>query len=491
MEQNYNNNNNNGYNYSYENSTNNVNTTDNGGYAYAQQTQYIQPQPAPKKKGRFAKAAALVTAVAIIGGGAGFGGAYLARDLIGTNTGRVTASYSNAASSDSGNTSGNNSSDPAVSAALAAVSGSGDAEAADKVYPTSVTATGENGEYTLTELYEAVNDTIVLVEVYKKSSSSATDYYDYFFGYGGDSRRSSESSEPQLVGYGSGIVFTDDGYILTNAHVVSGADKLTVVVNDYNDPKVTYEYEATVVGSDDSTDIAVIKIERDEPFIAAKIGDSNTLKVGQQIAVIGNPGINATIMFAHSMTTGIVSALDVECLNDSGYSLSLIQTDAAINSGNSGGGMFDMYGNIVGVVNSKIVATTYEGIGFALTIDEAKPIMEDLLNYGYVKSRPVLGITTVELSEYRAQLYGTKLSQGMLVASINEDAPVAKSGLQVADIITKVNGVNVASLKDVQSILSKFKVGDTVTVTVARENSFGGVDSVDIDIELTEVSAKQ
>ncbi len=474
MEQNYN------YNNGYNNYDNNMNST---GYTYAQQ-QYAQPQytqPQPRKKGRFAKAAALVAAVAVIGGGAGFGGAYLAGNVIGTGSGRVTASYSTTA--DSGN--GGNKNDESVSAAIAAVNSASTEAAAEKVYPTSVTATGENGEYTLPELYEAVNDTIVLVEVYKKDSVSGTDYYDYFFGYGGD-RRGSESSEPELAGYGSGIVFTEDGYILTNAHVVSGADKLVVKVNDYNDPDVTHEYEAAVIGSDESTDIAVIKIERDEAFIAAKIGDSDSLKVGQQIAVIGNPGITAEIMFAHSMTTGIVSALDVECLNDNGYSLSLIQTDAAINSGNSGGGMFDMYGNVVGVVNSKIIATTYEGIGFALTIDEAKPIMEDLLTYGYVKSRPVLGITTVELSEYRAQLYGTKLSQGMLVASINEDAPVAKSGLQVADIITKVNGTNVASLMDVQSILSKFKVGDTVTVTVARENAFGGVDSVDIDIELTE-----
>ena len=477
MEQNYNYNN--GYNNGYENNMN------NGGYTYAQpqQAQYVQYQaPQPKKKNKFLKAVALVAAVAVIGGGAGFGGAYLAGNLIGTSSGKVTASYSGSSGKDSLGGGNNNGED--VSSALAAVTGSDTEVVTEKVYPEDVRASGENGAYTLTELYEAVNDTIVLIEVYQKQSASSG-YYDYFFGYGGDDRGSS-SSEPVLAGYGSGIVFSEDGYILTNAHVVSGADRLVVKVNDYYDPGVTHEYEATVVGSDDSTDIAVVKIERSDPFVAAAIGDSDTLKVGEQIAVIGNPGITAEIMFAHTMTTGIVSGLNVECLNDNGYSLSLIQTDAAINSGNSGGGMFDMYGNVVGVVNSKIIATTYEGIGFALTINEAKPIMEDLLTYGYVKSRPVLGITTVELSEYRAQLYGTKLSQGMLVASINEDAPVAKSGLQVADIITKVNGTNVASLKDVQTILSKFRVGDTVTVTVARENAFGGVDSVDIDIELTE-----
>jgi len=147
--------------------------------------------------------------------------------------------------------------------------------------------------------------------------------------------------------------------------------------------------------------------------------------------------------------------------------------------------MFDMYGNVVGVVNSKIVATTYEGLGFALTINEAKPIMQDLLNYGYVKSRPVLGITTIELSEYRAQLYGAKLSRGLLVSELNEDAPVKNSGLRIGDIITKINGKNVESVSEVQEIIGKFKVGDTVTATVARENG-SGVDSIDIDIILTE-----
>lgn len=484
MEQNYNYN---GYNGEYNNNgydsgaNGGYDSGANNGYVYAQPVMQ-QAQPAPKKKGRFAKAAALVAAVAVIGAGAGFGGAYFASKTIGIDSGRVTASYGGSSTTEGGG----KSSDPSVSTAIAAISGSENSGTADKVYPTSVTATGANGAYTLSELYEAVNDTIVLIKVYKQTSSSGS-YYDYFFGYGGDDR-GSKSSEPVYTGYGSGIVFTEDGYIITNAHVAEGAAKLVVEVNDYYDSGITHEYEATLVGSDSSTDVAVLKIERDEPFIAAKIGDSSSLKVGEQIAVIGNPGITADIMFAHTMTAGIVSGLDVECLNESGYSISLIQTDAAINSGNSGGGMFDMYGNVVGIVNSKIIADTYEGIGFALTIDEAKPIMEDLLNYGYVKSRPVLGITTTELNEYRAQLYGTKLSQGMLVTSINEGAPVERSGLRVADIITKVNGKNVSSLKDVQSILSKFRVGDTVTVTVARENALGGVDSIDIDIELTESS---
>ena len=396
-------------------------------------------------------------------------------------SGTVTATYD----LDDGKNSGAPGTNGDVSAALNAISDNTDGNSSNKVYPTSVTPTGANGTYTTEELYEAVNDTIVLIKVYKENTYSGYDYYDYFFGY--DDRYSgSKSDEPEYAGYGSGIVFTEDGYILTNAHVVKDAAKLVVEVNDYTDKDVTYEYEAKIIGSDDSSDIAVIKIDRDEKFIAAKIGDSDSLKVGQSVAVIGNPGVNADIMFTHTMTTGVISGLDVQCLADNGYSLSLIQTDAAINSGNSGGGMFDMYGNVIGVVNSKIVATTYEGLGFALTINEAKPIMQDLLSYGYVKSRPVLGITTVELNEYRAQLYGAKLSQGLLVSGLNEGAPVEKSGLQVSDIITKINGKNVSKVADVQQIISKFKVGDTVTATVARVNAAGGVDSVEIKIELTE-----
>ena len=466
-------------------------------YTEYQEQQVVNAAPEqPQKKsgkGKFAKALALVAAVAIVAGGAGFGGAMIAANSIKTadgstaaavDGGRITATYNiDAEKNDS-----NDTADANVSSALTAISESGSGSDASKVYPTSVVPTGVNGEYTAAELYEAVNDTIVLIKVYTdESASNAYSYYDYYFGYG-DRYDSKKSDEPVYAGCGSGIVFTEDGYILTNAHVVDDSVKLVVEVNDYNDPDETHEYEAKVIGSDTSTDVAVIKIDRDEPFIAAKLGDSDSLKVGQDICVIGNPGINESIMFAHTMTKGIVSGLDVECLADNGYSISLIQTDAAINSGNSGGGMFDMYGNVVGIVNSKIIATTYEGLGFALTINEAKPIMEDLLTYGYVKSRPVLGVTTVELTEYRAQLYGAKLSQGLLITAMNEGAPVASSGLRIADIITKINGTNVSTVSDVQAIIGKLKVGDTVTATVARENGLGGVDSIDIDIQLTESS---
>ncbi len=462
---------------------------------------YNQYTEKPKaRKGKIGTVIALVAAVALIGGGAGFGGAYLASSSIGVIGGAdgpttivvgdedknkddkpEKEDYKDNSKDDNGGSQGD------IAGALSAINSS-QSIVTNKIHPNDVVATGVNGEYTTTELYEAVNDTVVLIKVYTSTSyDDYYSYYDYYFGYGDpdDYKEEEKDKEPIYSGYGSGVVFTDDGYILTNAHVVDGAEKLVVVVNDYDEAGVTYEYEATVVGSDASTDIAVVKISRDEPFVAATIGDSDSLKVGQDVCAIGNPGVTGDVMFEHTMTKGIISGLNRVSLSE-GYSLSLIQTDTAINSGNSGGGLFDMYGNVVGVVNSKIVTDTYEGIGFALTINEAKPIMEDLLNYGYVKSRPVLGIITVELNEYRAELYGVKISKGLLVSDIREDAEAAKSDLRISDVITKINGVNVETVADVQTIISKFKAGDTVTATVARMNDSGKLDSVDVDIVLSE-----
>lgn len=453
--------------------------------------QYTNEQP-KKKKGKLSTVIALVAAVAIIGGGSGFGAAYLASNsigVIGGADGPTTIIVGDEEDKEGGakpsdGTEDKGGSEGDVAGALSAIN-SAESIQKNKIHPSEVVPTGVNGQYTNTELYEAVNDTIVLVKVYSKQVyDNYYSYYDYYFGYS-EPPKEEEDAEPVFSGYGSGIVFTKDGYILTNDHVVDGADKIVVEVNDYYDANKTYEYEATVIGSDPSTDIAVLKISRDEEFVAAKIGNSDTLKVGQDVCAIGNPGVTGDVMFEHTMTKGVISGLNRVSLSE-GYSLSLIQTDTAINSGNSGGGLFDMYGNVIGVVNSKIVTSTYEGIGFALTINEAKPIMEDLLSYGYVKSRPVLGISTVELNEYRAELYGVRISKGLLVAEIRKEAAASKSDLRISDVITKINGTNVETVADVQSIISKMKAGDKIIATVARAKSNGELESIDIEIELSE-----
>lgn len=437
-----------------------------------------------RKKGKTGAAIAFCAAVAVIGCGAGFGGAYLTGIRDGVNT-SVNAPGDDLWSDpdDSPANSDEQEVNEDIASAIDAINTQNTAEPDKEMNATAVTATGPNGEYTNEELFEAVDDTIVLINIYKTSSGGYNDFYNYYFGYGDEPDE--KDSEPELAGYGSGIIFTDDGYVLTNQHVTEGASKLEVVVNDYGNSGKTNTYEAKVIGEDADTDIAVIKISRKEKFRAAKIGDSDTLKVGQDVCAIGNPGVYGMTMFAHTMTKGIISGLG-RAGSTGGYSTTYIQTDTAINSGNSGGALFDMYGNVVGVVNRKIVASQIENIGFAITINEAKPIMEDLLAYGYVKSRPVLGVTTSALNEARAQLYGTKLSKGLLVTSIREDAAVSRSELQLYDIITKVNGKNVESVTDVQSIIKDMKAGDKITVTVAREREDGSLDSIDIEIELSE-----
>lgn len=301
----------------------------------------------------------------------------------------------------------------------------------------NMAALNTSTKYDYEELYKAVNESIVIVNNYVKNE------------YGGE--------EYTHSGVGSGVIFTTDGYIVTNAHVVNGAAKVTVIVDDrYSDNEE--EIEATVVGSDQATDLAVLKISRSKPYTAVPLGNSDRLNIGQQVCAIGNPaGLSKTL------TGGYISGLN-RYTSEKGYVLSSIQTDAAINPGNSGGGLFDMYGNVIGIVNSKIVASdsSIENLGFAITINEAKPIISDLINYGFVKGRPVLGIVTQKLSEYT---YGTA---GLLVVEIDGNAPVSKSELRVNDIIIAVNGEAVAQVEDVQEITKGMKAGDKITVKVLR-----------------------
>ena len=322
-------------------------------------------------------------------------------------------------------------------------------------------------EYTYQELFQKVNESIVIVKNYVRSSNGE--------GY-------------TLYGTGSGVIFTTDGYVVTNAHVVQSCAKVSVVISDaYSDEE---EVEAVLVGSDSATDLAVLKISREQPFTAAALGNSDNLNVGQEVCAIGNPaGLNKSI------TNGIISGLN-RYSSEGGYELSSIQTNAAINPGNSGGGLFDMYGNVVGIVNSKLVstssATTLENLGFAITINEAKPVISDLINFGYVTGRPTLGITTIAVNEYTAQLYGLSAT-GLLVTDIRQDAPVAKSDLRIGDVITAVNEKPISSVADVQAITKGMNAGDRVTLTVSRTTSNGfspfgysTAETLDIEVILTE-----
>lgn len=428
-----------------------------------------QPQPPKKKKTSTGLVVGVIIAAIVFGSASGFGGSYLASRMEdGGNTAVTTPSDSNnpPESIEPQQT------EPPEESMTTTEEYVRPETAVDESLSSleNMTAINTSRSYSYSELYKKVNESIVVINNYVSGSS-----------YG-------ESSEYVLYGTGSGVIFTSDGYIITNYHVINGFNKLSVVVSDsYSDGA---EMEAVLVGSDSATDLAVLKVSRDEPFTAAALGDSDSLEIGQDVAAIGNPA-----SLDKSLTRGIISGLN-RYSSDQGYVLSSIQTDAAINPGNSGGGLFDMYGNVIGIVNSKLVASdsSIENLGFAITINEAKPVISDLINFGYVKGRPALGITTFEVkNQYTAQLYGAG-GLGLLVTAINQDAPVAQSDLQVGDLITAVNGKEVTTVLDVQDIIKGMSAGDKVTVTVTRTTTvsngyFGNsyhTSTAEVEIILTE-----
>ena len=271
---------------------------------------------------------------------------------------------------------------------------------------------------------------------------------------------------------GSGIIMSEDGYIITNAHVVEGA--LKVMTSDGE------TYEAQLVGSDTVTDLAVVKIDA-TGLTAAEFGSSEDLRVADKVMAIGNPGGHE---LSSSVTIGYVSALNRAIANNTtGYTMEYIQTDAAINPGNSGGALINEYGQVVGINSAKISATGYEGLGFAIPIDTAQPIISDLIQYGYVKDRAVLGISGQFIDSMTGRFYG--LPQGEYVAQLNSSEAQA-SGLQVGDVITAIDGQQLDSESTLRSAILSKKPGDTVTLQVYRSST---QQSATVELKLSEYSA--
>ena len=286
------------------------------------------------------------------------------------------------------------------------------------------------------------------------------------------------SNPLQAASSGSGIILSDDGYIITNAHVVSGAYGIVVVLD--NDE----EYEASVVGIDEQTDLAVIKIDADN-LTAAEFGNSDELVVGERVVAIGNPtGLN----LAGSTTQGIVSGLNrnITLTNEdnSTISMEVIQVDAAINPGNSGGALINKYGQVVGINSSKLASTNIEGIGFAIPINNAKPIFDDLVQYGYVRGRVRLGITYYPISDVLGAMYG--YTPGLLVYTVDETMDVAAKGVKPGDTITQMDGQDVRDSDTVKAILEGKEPGDTVRLTVYRQSVTGKTSTFTVDVELAE-----
>ena len=261
-------------------------------------------------------------------------------------------------------------------------------------------------------------------------------------------------------GAGSGVIISSDGYILTCAHVVDGASTITVTIGDT-------DYTATLVGEDTTSDIAVIKIDADG-LTPATVGNSDGLKVGQSVMAVGNPlgELGGTV------TGGMISALNRSVTiqgSSSVNTMSLIQMDASVSPGNSGGGLFNMNGELIGIVNAKSSSSDAEGLGFAIPINDAIKVAQELLENGYVTGRPYLGITylAVEDAQTAAQL-GVN-AYGVYVVEVVKGGPAEKAGLQAGDRIVSVDGTEIASKDDLGTLMQKHAAGDTLSITIARE----------------------
>lgn len=311
-----------------------------------------------------------------------------------------------------------------------------------------------SGDMTQQEVAAKVLPSVVCIQNYQQASFQQGLSMQGWGNNQNSTQQETRDSEVSPTSEGSGIIATSDGYIITNAHVVDGADSLKVITSDGK------TYEAELIGSDSMTDLAVIKVDA-EGLTAAEFGSSSDLVVADPVIAIGNPGgLQSTV------TVGYVSALDRPVTSsDTGYTMNCIQTDAAINPGNSGGALVNMYGQVIGINSSKIVATGYEGLGFAIPIDDALPIISNLKDYGYVKDRAMLGISGQYLDSWTANFYG--LPSGMYVAEVNNES-VSDAGVQQGDVITKIDGEEITSANTISNYIAKKKPGDEVTLTITR-----------------------
>lgn len=326
---------------------------------------------------------------------------------------------------------------------------------------TTLASKKAGAELTIPEIATKVGPSVV--GVINKTEMQAQRFWDPFSGRYYYTQDPSQQGELIEQGSGSGIIITTDGYIVTNQHVIENATEIDVVLNTGT------TYTAKVVGQDAKTDLAVLKITPDkkEKLTAAVLGDSTKVEVGELAVAIGNP---MGLEFSGSVTAGIVSAVNrTMSIEDRTYNL--IQTDAAINNGNSGGALINKYGEVIGINSVKLSTTGVEGMGFAIAISEAKPIIDDLMNSGYVTGRPYVGIG---ISETR---------YGLFITSVQEGSGAEKAGLKVDDMILEVDGKAVSSTSQINEIRDKKKPGDKLKFKILRERN-----TMEILVELIESS---
>ncbi|WP_028504237.1 S1C family serine protease [Ruminococcus albus] len=285
------------------------------------------------------------------------------------------------------------------------------------------------------------------------------------------------------IGTGSGIVLSEDGFIITNAHVIKDAQSISVVLPPYygnnNESQDDLTYTAVNVGKDSQTDLAVLKIDRND-LVKAEIGKSSEVQVGELAIVIGNPlGLD----LANTATSGIISAKDMTITVED-ITMKVFQTDASINGGNSGGALINAYGQVIGITSAKVASAEVEGLGFAIPIDDALPIVSDLMTYGYVTGRPSLGITGADVKPAYSTYYG--IPQGFLVKTVTPGSGAEAAGLKENDIIIAIDNTIINGIVQLNDVKNKHKPGDTVTLTVYRSNR-----KININVVLDESTGEE
>jgi serine protease Do len=358
------------------------------------------------------KVIALAAVCALLGGAAGFGGAYGALTLTGNST--------------------------AITADTATVYAS---DRTPVIQNTELVSAGD--AMTTSQIYKTYSDSVVCITVQTSSGTGA----------------------------GTGFFISDDGYIMTCYHVIDGQQAMSVTLNDG-----TTSYEATYVGGDEELDVAIIKIDAtdNETFHAVTLGKSELLEVGDNVTVIGN----ALGSLANTTTSGIVSALNRAITMSDGTVMNLLQSDCTINSGNSGGPMFNQYGEVIGIVNAKYSSSAYdtsatiEGIGFAIPIDTATNVMADLMEHGYVTGKPYLGISVSTVSSIMAQQYPNQYVVGAYVNSVNSGSCAETAGLQQGDIITQVDGEDITTSAELIDAKANHRAGEQMTMLVFRGGEY-------------------
>lgn len=448
--------------------TGNGGSGNNGGYSYVNyysDPNGGDPNKKPKKKHTGLKVAAFVLAMVLVSGGS-----------IGVYEGIRSSNADNSSSIVASNDSS------------AAESSTGDSSSSKKSDSSQswIQLASTNGSMSVADIVKKVTPSVVGVQSTFSSPNGSNNNpmngYGGFFGYGSQGNNGSQG----MTGVGTGIIMSKDGYIVTNAHVIYddeyGYGEASSVQIQMSDEETTYD--ARIVAYDKEADIAVLKIDADN-LTPAEFGDSSSCEVGEMVVAIGNP---LGLQFQNTVTCGIISALDRKVtINDN--TMTLIQTDTAINNGNSGGPLINSSGQVIGINSAKMSSTysgeaTVEGIGFAIPMSEAKSIVDDLINYGYVTGRPQLGISCQDVTEAVSQAYNIPV--GAYIFSVTAGGAADQAGLQPGDVITGIQDQTISTTEELNAVKNQYKAGDTITLTYVRAGETKKVDVTLAEVQQTE-----